>query len=84
MIARRQLPAWSPITVRALVAGLLPRPAAVSRIERQIAREYGTSSLVLTASGTVALALGFLAAAPEGERPRVGLPAWGCYDLMTA
>jgi dTDP-4-amino-4,6-dideoxygalactose transaminase len=32
----------------------------------------------------VALALAILAAAPRGRRARVLLPAWGCYDLMTA
>src|ERR1041385_1629764 len=84
MILRRQLPAWSPVTARALGAALRPSAEALSRIERRIAEEYQASSVILVESGTVALALGFLASAPEGHRPRIGLPAWGCFDLMTA
>jgi dTDP-4-amino-4,6-dideoxygalactose transaminase len=84
MILRRQLPAWSPVTARALGAALRPSAEALPRIERRIAEEYRASSVILVQSGTVALALGFLASAPEGHRPRIGLPAWGCFDLMTA
>jgi dTDP-4-amino-4,6-dideoxygalactose transaminase len=84
MILRRQLPAWSPLTAGALVAAFWPSADALSRIERRIAEEYQASSVILVQSGTVGLALGFLASAPEGDRPRIGLPAWGCFDLMTA
>lgn len=83
MILRHQLPTWSPVTLRALSAGFFPSNDALIRIEQRISREFGTRSVRLTSSGTVALALGFLAAAP-GRRPRIGLPAWGCYDLLTA
>ena len=84
MILRRQLPAWSPLTAGALGAAVWPSADALSRIEQRITEEYQASSVILVQSGTVALALGFLASAPEGHRPRIGLPAWGCFDLMTA
>jgi dTDP-4-amino-4,6-dideoxygalactose transaminase len=83
MILRHQLPAWSPLSLTALVAGSFPSREALPRIERRLHSEYGARSVRLTSSGTVALALAFRAAA-RGERPRVALPAWGCYDLMTA
>jgi perosamine synthetase len=83
MILRHQLPAWSPLHLGALVAGIRPAGDALSRIARRIRSEYGSPGVILTASGTIALSLAFLAAR-RGIRPRVALPAWGCYDLMTA
>ena len=35
-------------------------------------------------SGTTALALAFAASAAAMPRPRIALPAYGCFDLMTA
>lgn len=79
-----QLPAWSPVSLGVLAAGVMPSRDAESRLERRIALEYGARRVTLTAGGTDALAISLLAAAPEGRRPRVALPAWACYDLMTA
>ena len=87
MTWRRQLPAWSPITVGALVAGAFARRGGARhtlRLGERLRAEYGAERVQLTESGTAALALAMLASAPEGARPRVALPAWGCYDLMTA
>ena len=81
---RRQLPVWSPLTFGAIVAGVRPSPDVLPSLERRITREYGAAAVLLTASGTVALALGYLASALPGVRPRVALPAWACPDLMTA
>jgi perosamine synthetase len=84
---RRQLPAWSPVTIGALAAGASASSKDARHAESLDARlrsEYGASVVQLTESGTAALALAMLAAAPEGTRPRVAMPAWGCYDLMTA
>jgi dTDP-4-amino-4,6-dideoxygalactose transaminase len=50
----------------------------------RIRSEYGASLVQLTESATAGLALAILAAAPDGSRPRVAMPAWACYDLMTA
>lgn len=87
MIWRRQLPAWSPVTVRALAGGALASTRDGRHSEALTARlrhEYDSPAALLTESGTVALALAILAAAPEGTRPRVAIPAWACPDLMTA
>ena len=81
---RHQLPAWSPVTLGALYAGLAPPPDAEARLTERIREEYGAQKVVLTGSGTDALALSLLAAAPAGRRPRIALPGWACYDLMTA
>lgn len=84
---RRQLPVWSPVTARALAAGAIASGRVgrhVASLADRIQSEYGASVIQLTNSGTAALALAMLAAAPEGTRPRVAMPAWGCYDLMTA
>jgi perosamine synthetase len=81
---RYQLPAWSPVSLGALARGLAPSPGAADRLAHRIGSEYGARQVILTGSGTDALALSIIAAAPLGRRPRVALPAWACYDLMTA
>jgi dTDP-4-amino-4,6-dideoxygalactose transaminase len=84
---RRQLPAWSPLTVRALAEGAAASSKAgrhVASLDAHLRAEYGASLVQLTESGTVALALAMLAGAPEASRPKVAMPAWACYDLMTA
>jgi perosamine synthetase len=84
---RRQLPAWSPISAGGLLAGA-GAPSGIGRhtewLTHALRTEYGAAAVQLTESGTVALALAMLAATPDGTRPSVALPAWGCYDLMTA
>jgi dTDP-4-amino-4,6-dideoxygalactose transaminase len=52
-------------------------------LERALADEYGSAAVLLTDSGTSALALALRAAVRE--RPgAVALPAYGCYDIATA
>lgn len=46
--------------------------------------EYGADEVRLTGSGTAALALAMRSAARDGTRPKIAMPAWACYDLMTA
>jgi perosamine synthetase len=84
---RRQLPAWSPVTAGALAAGAAASSSGARHstlLSTRLRSEYGAAAVQLTESGTTALALAMLAAAPEGTRPTVAMPAWGCYDLMTA
>ncbi|MGH7562674.1 MAG: DegT/DnrJ/EryC1/StrS family aminotransferase [Gemmatimonadales bacterium] len=81
---RHQLPVWSPVTLRGLLAGLHPEPGAAARLADRVLSAYRPQGVLLTDSGTSALALALLAAAPKGERPRVALPGYGCFDLMTA
>jgi perosamine synthetase len=81
---RWQLPVWSPLTLGSVAAGIFPKADALDALERRIREEYGAAGVMLTGSGTVALALAYMASAPSGSRPRVALPAWACPDLMTA
>ncbi len=99
MKLRRQLPVWSPLPRRALVAGagaLLGAGEPLRDVRRLIDARYHPEDALLVDSGTSALALAMCAAgksAPSigsdrdwcGEVPaRIALPAWGCYDLATA
>ncbi len=84
----RQLPAYSPVDLPALAAGLGgavdgDRSGVRDRIRRRLRERFSASDVVLTDSGTTALAL----ALAEAERSAGGaavLPAYGCYDLATA
>lgn len=91
---RRQLPVYSPIRPRSLLAGLgaalgFGRPW--ERLRRRLARHYGTPDLLLTDSGTSALHLairGALATSRSSSGSREGgvvaLPAYCCPDVVTA
>jgi perosamine synthetase len=81
---RHQPPVWSPLTLRAIGAGVFPSSRALAELSARVGAEYGSQGVLLTSSGTVALSLAFLAAAGKASRPRVALPGWACYDLMTA
>ena len=87
MMLRRQLPAWSPVTLAAIRAGVgaaLRDRDPRDELRARIRSAYDSSDVVLTDSGTTALALAIRASAPAATRPRVALPAYGCFDLMTA
>lgn len=88
MIGRRQLPAYSPLPLKAVIAGAAGLAADVgaarAALAATLARRYGASGVFLTDSGTGALTLavrGSLAGKPGAS---VALPAYGCYDLATA
>jgi perosamine synthetase len=86
---RYQLPVASPLSIRALLAGLrcaADRERAMQlRIEllRSLAADYGGASPLLLDSGTSALALAIRLSGGAAPRP-VALPAYGCFDLATA
>ena len=84
----RQLPAYSPVGLPALAAGMAAavrgeRSGARSRIRRQLRERFSASGVLLTDSGTTALALALIGA-DESRDGGVALPAYGCYDLATA
>jgi dTDP-4-amino-4,6-dideoxygalactose transaminase len=75
------------VTLAALGAGVataLRGRDTRDELRARIRLSYGSSEVVLTDSGTTALALAIRASAPAGTPPRVALPAYGCFDLMTA
>jgi perosamine synthetase len=85
---RHQLPVWSPLPGRAILAavhgwhggGIDPEAWVARALEKQ----FRPHALLLTDSGTTALTLAIrLALAGRIERP-VAVPAYCCYDLATA
>ena len=87
MRLRRQLPVYSPLSASALLSGagalLSGGGSARRRVTEWLEREYRTTRPLLTGSGTMALALA-MRASRSADRPGVALPAYGCYDLVTA
>ena len=88
MTWRRQLPAYSPLPFRAVLAGargLLAHGEEARRaVEATLARHFGASAVVLTDSGTGALNLAIRACLAESPGAPVAMPAYACYDLATA
>lgn len=85
---RRVPPAYSPVSLGAIVSGL----KALVGLDRSchdailgfLAERFGARSVLLMDSGTSALALAFRAVArSRGGRP-LALPAYSCFDLATA
>ncbi|HET9982680.1 MAG TPA: DegT/DnrJ/EryC1/StrS family aminotransferase [Longimicrobiales bacterium] len=94
MILRHQLPAYSPLAGRTLLAGLRAaargpgptggaalRPTPEDEAARLLRQHFGCRDVLLTDSGTSALALALRTLARG--RP-AALPAYGCFDIATA
>ena len=84
MIPRHQPPVHSPLSARALVAGLLPGHDKRRRLTDRLAAEYGAAAVHLVDSGTSALGLALRWAAAFRPDTPVALPAYSCYDIATA
>jgi perosamine synthetase len=85
---RRQLPAWSPLTLGAVLSGfraawLGEGPRARQRVDQALRSAYAPRQLYLTDSGTSALTLALRVAGAATNAP-VALPAFCCYDVATA
>lgn len=83
---RCQPPVYSPVSTRALAAGVagcvgLSRPDTES-IRAGLAERFGPRDVVLVDSGTSALVLAIRAVAPLGAT--VAFPGYGCIDLTAA
>lgn len=88
MSLRAQPPVYSPLSARAIGAGILATLAggrdARAEVGAALKARYDSVALALTDSGTSALALALrLAVLRRPGRP-VLLPAWACFDLATA
>lgn len=80
---RRQLPVLSPLPLRAVLGSLAggdPR----DDIGLAIQRLFDADRVLLTDSGTSALALAIRAALAGRREMSCALPAFGCFDLATA
>ena len=89
MSVRRQPPVHSPVSWRAVAGawgatfGIGGRGAA-RELEEALRAEFAAESVLLTDSGTSALALAMRSALDATAGGAVALPAYGCYDLATA
>jgi dTDP-4-amino-4,6-dideoxygalactose transaminase len=85
---RRQLPAYSPLSLRAVLAGAagLLGGAETARVAvaAALTRALGAADVLLTDSGTTALTLAIRGCLAERPGTAVALPAYSCYDLATA
>lgn len=57
---------------------------APERLERLLARHFGVTQIALTDSGTSALTLALQAAIRATGRTHVAIPAYCCFDVITA
>ena len=87
MSLRRQLPVYSPLSASALFSGAGALFGGGTSSRRQVLQwlegEWRTREPLLTGTGTMALTLAMMAS-PEARRRGIALPAYGCYDLVTA
>jgi len=84
-VIRHQLPAYSPLTVAGLLAGLRDGGTqSPERLRSLLAERYDARRVVLTGSGTQALTLALRSSANTGREPLVALPAYSCFDLVSA
>lgn len=85
VIARRQLPVHSTLTLRALMSGAVGAMGvnAQRALTWRIRNYWGARDVAFTSGGTAALSLA-MRAALRGDDALIALPAYGCYDLATA
>lgn len=85
MTWRREPPVLSPVSARAIAAGVVAtlgiRRGDHDRAASALRAEFGLDDVLLTDSGTSALVLAMRRAAKGGT---VALPAYGCPDLAAA
>ena len=88
---RHQVPARSPLSARAVLAGAraLARNGrgaadAEARVVALLTERYSPRAVVLTDSGTAALTVALLGVLEDRRGAAVALPAYACYDLATA
>ncbi len=89
LVRRGLVPTYSPLSalqlLRSIPMGLWAPGAALADLCKVVEEQTG-GSVTLFESGTQALqsALSSLTPSNEGPRPRVALPAYGCFDLAAA
>ncbi|HKK09003.1 MAG TPA: DegT/DnrJ/EryC1/StrS family aminotransferase, partial [Gemmatimonadota bacterium] len=86
MTGGRQLPVHSPIPARALARGLraalAPAGGAAREVRARLQDRFDPIQTLLLDSGTSALTLALAGSGPRGAP--VALPAYACYDVVTA
>jgi perosamine synthetase len=88
MMLRRQLPAYSPLSVsslrRAIVHGLRPGSDGQGDLRALLQRDYSADQALLVGSGTEALRLGLRLAMGLVGDDGVALPAFTCFSVAAA
>lgn len=81
-------PVYSPVSAGAILAGMRAAAradhGAAHRVARELEAFHGSGRAVLTDSGTTALTLAMKWCIASTGRRRIALPAFCCYDLVTA
>lgn len=85
----RQPPAHSPLSLAAVIAAPLSAARSPLRLRSWLKTElmsrYRAGSVLLCGSGTQALQLAIAGRDPHTRgRPRIALPAYACFDLVSA
>ena len=87
-MTRWQLPAYSPLEFRALLAGARAVLQTSSRVEHEAASRIQThldaKRVLMVDSGTSALTLAIRAVCGQQRERLVALPAYSCFDVATA
>lgn len=85
---RYQPPVYSPLRARSLVIGawaaLSPSGRPLAALRQLLGRRFGAASVILCESGTGALQLALDRCRRRDGRLRVALPAYACFDVVTA
>lgn len=83
---RHQPPVYSPLTMKALLGGATATvfSRALHATPNPLEGRFDAKAVVLCDSGTSALTLALQATITGERRPRIALPAFGCFDLATA
>jgi dTDP-4-amino-4,6-dideoxygalactose transaminase len=82
---RYQLPAYSPVSLSAIVSAYLaPDRKRPQQLEQLLQTQFAANAAVLCGSGTQALQLALAAAQRRIGSVAVALPAFTCYDVATA
>lgn len=85
--ATSQPPALSPVTLAAIGRGgasALARRDAGHTLSDILRARFAARRIVLVDSGTSALQIAMSAAVAGRPGGAIGLPAWGCYDILSA
>ena len=85
---RRQMPAYSPLDTRIVLAGLRGAVHEPARLREMVARQlrdaYGARDVLLVGGGTTALQLAIAGVRALAARGPVAVPAYCCYDVASA
>lgn len=88
LVARHELPVYSPLTPTSLAAALTAPirigPDAEARARALLLRKFGATDVALVDSGRSALQLAIQASVAKDPRRIVALPAFQCFEVASA